>query len=115
MTTSAFLVSAESGEALARAVCSRCHTFTGTARPTAPTLHGVLGSTVELADGSSLLADSVYIRESIVDPQAKIVKGDSTQTMPTFSETFTIGDGPIGVRLNADQIDALVLFVESLG
>jgi len=109
-------VSAESGETLGGAVlCSRCHTFAGTQKPAGPTLYGVLGSTVELAAGSSVLTDSVYIRESIVDPQAKIVKGDWTQTMPTFSETFTIGDGPIGVRLSADQIDALVLVVESLG
>jgi hypothetical protein len=114
-TTTAFVVSAESGEALARAICSGCHSFTETPRITAPTLHGVLGSTVELADGSSVLADSVFIRESIVDPQAKIVKGDWTRTMPTFSETFTFEDDGVGARLSANQIDALVLFVESLG
>jgi cytochrome c5 len=113
-TTTAFLVSAESGKALYKPLCSNCHTLTETPGTKAPTHQGLFGSTVELADGSSVLADSAYIRESIVDPQAKIVKGDWTQTMPTYSETYEFGSG-VGARLSADQIDALVLFVESLG
>ena len=38
-------------------------------------LAGVFGSTVQLMDGRKVVADENYIRESIVNPQAKIVLG----------------------------------------
>ncbi len=62
--------------------CIACHSFDG-AKLTGPTLKGVFGHDVELLDGSKVLADENYIRESIENPTAKVVKGFSP-IMPTF-------------------------------
>ena len=52
-----------------------------------PTLKGLFGSTVELTDGKTVKADEEYIRESIVEPNAKIVKGFQP-IMPSFKATL---------------------------
>jgi cytochrome c oxidase subunit II len=63
--------------------CSTCHKQDGTGR--GPALAGVFGSTVELADGRKVVADENYLRESIVNPSAKIVRGyPNPSIMPTF-------------------------------
>jgi cytochrome c oxidase subunit II len=62
--------------------CKQCHTIDGTAS-TGPTLKGVFGHDVKLADGSTVLADENYIRESVLEPQAKVVAGFDP-VMPTF-------------------------------
>src|SRR5215208_5508118 len=54
-------------------VCSSCHRDDALAR--APQLKGLFGSTVQLQNGATAVADEAYIRESIVNPQAKIVNG----------------------------------------
>ncbi len=63
--------------------CAGCHglDFTG---GVAPALVGLAGSTVELDDGSTVVADRAYLVESIVAPGAKRVKG-ATMQMPTVS------------------------------
>jgi len=61
--------------------CSTCHRPDSAAR--APILTGLLGRTVLLQDGSTLVADEGYLRESILQPQAKIVAGYQP-IMPTF-------------------------------
>jgi len=66
--------------------CFGCHTVDGSAG-TGPTWFGLYGSQAELADGSTVTADDVYIRESILNPQAKIVAGFETVKMPTFEFT----------------------------
>ena len=48
-----------------------------------PGLAGLFGKTVKLQDGRTVTADENYIRESIVDPRAKIVAGYQP-LMPTF-------------------------------
>ena len=40
-----------------------------------PTLAGLFGRQARLTTGTSVVADEVYIRESIVNPQAQIVEG----------------------------------------
>ena len=62
--------------------CATCHTVDGT-RKIGPTWKGVFGTTEHFADGTSATVDENYIRESILDPQAKIVAG-YTPAMPTF-------------------------------
>lgn len=65
--------------------CVACHTLDGT--PGAgPTLKGVFGSRVPLEDGSSVVADDAYLRESITQPAAKIVQGFQN-SMPVFPLT----------------------------
>ncbi|MGH9201302.1 MAG: c-type cytochrome, partial [Vicinamibacterales bacterium] len=47
-----------------------------------PSLVGVFGSTVKLEGGGSVTADEAYLRESMLNPMAKIVAGYQPQ-MPT--------------------------------
>jgi cytochrome c oxidase subunit 2 len=61
--------------------CVTCHTGTSDAR--APNLEGLYRREVHLADGRTVVADENYIRESILQPRAKIVAGFDP-IMPTF-------------------------------
>jgi cytochrome c oxidase subunit 2 len=57
------------GEKLfAEKACSTCHLGNGTGR--APSLNGLYGGNVHLADGSNITADEAYIRESILIPRS---------------------------------------------
>src|SRR5579864_4206569 len=58
--------------------CITCH---GTGR--APAFNGIYGKPVKLTTGQTVIADDAYIRESILEPSAKIVEG-YTPIMPTF-------------------------------
>jgi cytochrome c oxidase subunit 2 len=51
-------------------------------------LAGVFGSTVQLMDGRKVVVDENYIRESVMNPQAKIVLGYQP-IMPTFQGTVS--------------------------
>ena len=53
--------------------CITCHLANGSGR--GPSLVGVAGSTVALADGRKVMADDNYLRESILNSQAKVVAG----------------------------------------
>lgn len=89
------------GEKLfAQFACSSCHLLTGKGR--GPSLNGVYGSKVLLADGSTVIADEVYIRESILNPKAKIVAGYQP-LMPTFQG-----------QVSEDQILSLTAYIQSL-
>jgi cytochrome c oxidase subunit 2 len=80
--------------------CSTCHQPDGKGR--GPSYYGVYGSQVKLADGSTVLADDNYIRESILQPNAKIVAGYQP-IMPSFQGLVT-----------EDQILALTAYIKSL-
>src|SRR2546428_2280793 len=69
--------------------CNTCHTNDATAR--GPVLIGLYGRDARLSDNSVLTADDNYIRESILNPQAKIVQG-FTGIMPTFQGQVNEGD-----------------------
>src|SRR5229473_1574586 len=77
-----------------------CSQYCGTSR--APSLNGVYGARVLLADGSTVAADEAYIRESILQPNAKIVAGYQP-LMPTFQG-----------QLTEEQILALIAYTKSL-
>ncbi len=66
--------------------CAGCHTLDGVAG-TGPTWKGIWGRTETLSDGSSVVVDENYVRESILNPTAKIVKGFQG-VMPTFQGKF---------------------------
>jgi cytochrome c oxidase subunit II len=61
--------------------CITCHKADSTGR--GPTLHDVFGSTVQLTDGRKVVADENYLRESIMNSQAKVVQGYQP-IMPAF-------------------------------
>jgi len=66
--------------------CGNCHKPDGSGR--CPNLVGVYGSNVKLADGRTVKADEAYIRESILNPPAKVVEGFQP-LMPTFQGLVT--------------------------
>lgn len=80
--------------------CHTCHLPDGKGR--GPSYDGVYGSHVKLADGSTVVADDNYIRESILQPNAKIVAGYQP-VMPSFQGLVT-----------EDQILALTAYIKSL-
>jgi mono/diheme cytochrome c family protein len=87
--------------------CVACHSVTGAAGA-GPTLKGVYGSKVRLDNGTVVTADEAYVRESILQPDAKTVNG--------FSKGVMVG--AIGPRLNeigqAQNLGALVEYVKSV-
>jgi cytochrome c oxidase subunit 2 len=68
--------------------CIGCHSVDG-AKMTGPTWFGLFGSTVELADGTVVVADDAYLSESILEPKAKEVAGYSPSVMPPYALTET--------------------------
>jgi cytochrome c oxidase subunit II len=93
---------ASSGEKLFQDLaCVTCH------RPDAqgrgPVLEGLFGKTVQLQNGETVVADEAYIRESILNPGAKITAGFQP-IMPTFQGLIT-----------EEQVLELIEYVKSLG
>ncbi len=81
--------------------CQTCHRKDSGQR--GPALDGLYGSIVTLSNGTKLSADAEYVRESILDPGAKIVKGYQL-LMPTYKS-----------QLTPEQINELVEYVKLLG
>jgi cytochrome c oxidase subunit 2 len=70
------------GERLFRAQgCPSCHA--GGAEARGPVLAGLFGTRVALAGGGSAVADEAYLREAILQPQARVVAGFEP-VMPTY-------------------------------
>lgn len=80
--------------------CDTCHTNLPGAR--GPNLIAQFGQKVKLADGSEVLFDEGYVRESILTPNAKTVAGFQS-LMPTYTG-----------QLTEDQILGLVAYIKSL-
>jgi len=81
----------ERGERVVKgAGCLNCHAVEGKEK-IGPNLRGLYGSKVPLADGTSVKADEEYLRESIVDPGAKVVKG-YPNVMPTYKTSMPPDD-----------------------
>ncbi len=55
--------------------CTACHSLGSSGPSVGPSFRGLWGKTEDLSDGSKVLVDGPYIRESILQPQAKVVKG----------------------------------------
>jgi len=83
--------------------CSGCHAAGPDASLVrAPPLEGLYGRNVALADGSHAIADSAYIRDSILLPQKQITAGYEP-IMPTFSNV-----------LDEESVIRLVAYIKSL-
>jgi len=87
--------------------CMACHSIDGsTVGKVGPSWKGIYGSERILGKGGKLaIADEAYLRESITDPSAKVVKG---------FEKFDTGMPIYAGILNESQIDSLVLYIKSL-
>jgi cytochrome c oxidase subunit 2 len=78
---------AQRGEKLfTQLACITCHNPGSGAR--GPALNGVWGHEVKLENGNTVIADASYVRESILNPTAKVVAGFAP-IMPTFQGQVT--------------------------
>ena len=82
--------------------CNACHSEAGQAL-VGPTPMGAFGKERELEGGLKVKMDENYIRESLMEPQAKIMKG-FPPVMPTFKG-----------QLTDEDVNALVAYIKSLG
>ena len=80
--------------------CAACHLPTG--KGPGPSLAGVFAKPVKLSTGESVTADEAYIRESILNPQAKLVAG-YPPIMP-----------PMKGVLSEEQVAQLIAYIKSL-
>ena len=98
------LTGAELGKSLSpRNGCTACHSIDGSPL-VGPTWQGLFGKEELLADGTAVRVDEAYLRESIVDPEAKIVKGFVGGIMPP----------DFGDKLSAEEIDSIVAYIKTL-
>jgi cytochrome c oxidase subunit 2 len=81
--------------------CTSCHGANGEGGR-GPVLAGIFGQKTQLQNGQSQTVDEAYIRESITNPQAKLVAGFGA-IMPTFQG-----------QVSEDQLVQLVAFIKSL-
>ncbi|NIT55297.1 MAG: c-type cytochrome [Aliifodinibius sp.] len=77
-----------------------CHSTDGS-KMVGPTWQNLYGSEQTFADGSTTTADEEYLRESIVEPSAKIVEG--------FPPSMVAYD-----FLSDSEINSLVEYIKSL-
>lgn len=93
---------ADQGKQLyAAKACVGCHSLDGT-RMTGPSWKGVWGK-MEDTDKGQVKVDEAYLRESILEPNAKIVAGFSGGIMPTFAG-----------QLTDDEVRALIEFIKTV-
>ena len=93
---------AQQGERLFEQLgCSTCHLLDRQGR--SPSMRGLYGSRVQLSDGKTILADAAYIRESILNPNAKIVTGYHPNVMPSFQG-----------QISEEGILQLIVYIKSL-
>lgn len=81
--------------------CNACHSVDGTSG-VGPSFKGIYGKEVVLQDGAAVTIDENYLRESIFEPQAKIVKG-YPPVMPSFK----------GI-VSEDEVADIIAFIRSL-
>lgn len=81
--------------------CSTCHSVDGS-KLTGPSFKGIYGTPQPLTVGTNVNADDDYIRESILNPQAKIVAGYAP-VMPSFQ----------GI-IKEKELQGLVEYIKSL-
>lgn len=80
--------------------CSGCHVMDGSGQ--GPSLQGVFGTDVQLASGQTVTADQSYIRQSILEPNARVVAGYDA-IMPSFQG-----------QVSEEQILQLIAYIQSL-
>lgn len=93
---------AEQGAVLYKTkTCNTCHTINGGSL-IGPSFKGIWGKQEELMDGTRVTVDENYVRESLMDPMKKIVKGFSP-SMPTFRG-----------MLSDEEVNALIAYLKTL-
>lgn len=96
-------LAAQGGELFRVYGCSGCHAGNSPVHPVhAPDLAGVFGRPVQLSDGSSVIADEAYIRDSILLPKKQVVAGFAP-IMPSFAG-----------QIEEEDILKIIEFIKSL-
>jgi cytochrome c oxidase subunit 2 len=96
------LTPVEAGEILyTRRGCVQCHSIDGSAKA-GPSFKGAFGQEHQMTTGETVVVDENYIRESILEPQAKVRAG-YRPVMPTYQG-----------QLKDEEIAALIQFIKSL-
>jgi cytochrome c oxidase subunit 2 len=80
--------------------CVSCHLTDGSGR--GPSLAGMFGAQIRLANGTTVVADDSYIRESILAPHARLTAGYQA-TMPTYQG-----------QLNEEGVMSLIEYIKTL-
>jgi len=83
--------------------CTSCHSVDGV-KIVGPTWQGIYESERLLTDGTSVIADLEYLKESIIDPNVKIVDGFPQGVMPPN----------FGQELTVDQIADIIEYIKTL-
>jgi cytochrome c oxidase subunit 2 len=81
--------------------CSTCHLLNEQGR--CPILKGLYNKPVQLNDGRTVIADDAYLRESILQPNAKIVNTFEANVMPNFQG-----------QLSEENVIQLIAYIKSL-
>jgi cytochrome c oxidase subunit 2 len=81
--------------------CNQCHNVDGR-RNTGPPLNGIFGKEHTMTDGSTVVVDENYIRDSIINPQGQIRSGYQG-VMPTYKG-----------RIKDEEIDVIIEYLKSL-
>ena len=81
--------------------CSGCHEAQSSVH--APDLHGLLGRTVHLSDGRTLVAGEAYIRDSMLLPKKDVVAGYEP-IMPSFAG-----------QISEEDLLAIIEYIRSTG
>lgn len=84
--------------------CFACHSLDGSIG-VGPTLQGLAGAKVTLADGRTVVRDKAYLERAVSAPDAELVAGYPAGLM---------ANGIPGKPLTAMEIEALVAYLESL-
>lgn len=96
------LTMAEQGAVLYRTkACYTCHTTDGS-RLVGPSFKALWGSQQEMMDGQKVMVDENYVRESVMDPMKKIVKG-YPPSMPVFRG-----------QLNDEEVNQIIAYLKTL-
>lgn len=91
------------GEALYRAkACVTCHSVDGSQR-IGPSFKGIFGHSAQLNGGATVQVDENYVRESMMNPGAKVVFGFGN-IMPSYQG-----------QLKDREVNALIEYIKSLG
>lgn len=92
--------------------CNGCHVPNAQAgtrtHPRAPNLEGLFGREIPLKGGGTVIADENYIRESIVNPRAKVVEGWE----PIMPGNYMGGDGKD--QMSEDDMIKVIAYIRSL-
>lgn len=88
--------------------CQSCHSINGS-KLLGPTWKGLFGEQATMTDGSTVTVDEAYLRDSILNPNSKVVQGYPANVMPAkFIHPLT------KQPLTDAQIDAIIAYIISL-